>query len=86
MVTILHTNIFECRAVTSTPTAEILVLGAEADMAWAGVIGIAARVSAAIRARLKRTWESLIVFMVNDLLGIVETIVDRQDNPLMMWL
>jgi len=41
----------------------VLCCGAESDMAYTGVDGIAARTSAAIKATLNRRWESLVVFM-----------------------
>ncbi len=62
---LLHTTAPEVRTGEELLVTLRLVVCVEEneDMACAGTTGIAARTSAAMTARLKRRWESLIVFI-----------------------
>jgi hypothetical protein len=64
MVMLLHTTTPGAKVGEWLPIAATLVVcGEDADMAYAGAIGIAAKTRAAITVRLKRTRKSLFVFI-----------------------
>ena len=59
-----HTTLWEASVTAWLPVVARLVVWAdEPDMAWADVIGVAARTRAAITARLKRIWKNLLGFI-----------------------
>jgi hypothetical protein len=85
---LLHTTAPATSVDDALSAAPMLVLccWVEADIAYTGVDGIAATTSAAIRTKLNRRWENLVVFIGTILLLIVGIILDRPGNRPMTGL